>query len=891
MQNKQTKILMLIAMLASLQPMPVYSLNCDGSAPTWSVDDIIGDYTDSNNPINYVIKSVTPSTLTSYSCRERETYTVQKCGFDGDAISVINGVVTCSSQQTQQEWARPTPDLPDFDLSCPSTLKKKEKKIEWIRINRDEVCPSGVTRSVGERGGLECRKISYPVIDVASNTCSKLKTAETSETNFNSCSDLGLAMAQQNVAGELHSYARFVSDLSQCYSKVCQCREVPRELMQFNDNDGLLWTVHSGNQIRYMRSANSDDANKDLELMSRTSLSAITLTSKVVVQCPDQSCALGQYRTAQPTAFSCNSVCSDCVPPTWGYGEHLTCFAKTECPQNASAIDTFNSLPATHRNTMCKCNSNFYVTQQLQSFLPFKAYTIYEHGLFEGHLGQCTQCSSMSACNVVTQTLSACVDGFNSICVCTKGHFQKDNTCVPCQRSEYKEADYVQTTVPGANGVISSQHIQNSCQECPDIDRMDTHTTYPYASDETACDCSESWFYDEITGHNPDGMGKCKQCELQDRSKPYRAKGEKQCRDCPARTTFDAGECKPWQDSNMVMQIQCLSSEQKWTIFPTFDKFVRESTSSSIETLNSAHDYWMRAYANVNAKEWNTGDLFTACSKCTEDKYRIACGGPVRVVEDFGNEKYVIALSINQRPTLMTLDDRFRSNQTYDVICPQNKESENVTILRQGKCEKCIQCNNGEYVQGCGVNQGGVCTTCEKCFLPESALKPMQEYLDHPLNNQCNGSATQDCTRKRCERSFTKTNFDDEKLYYIQIHCGVHDVTIWDPDTPRLQDTTILSKTYTGLGKYHAGEPKHYCPTGYYVDTDCFTENSAWNPACCKLCTTHDALKRRGPGYQQCPGNRDSDTQEYVERCENGFFETEVDGERQCSQCETCSNL
>lgn len=708
--------------------------------------------------------------------------------------------------------------------------------------------------------------VSYACVD----RCYSLENSRLTHENWVICKDrANYAMALET---EVSSDPKFVTNFADCYHGT-------QHEAGFNTiSDKLMTTFYKcvcvavGNEISI--------ANKkyDYGAMRNENHGIFTVHEGKVTVCDTSlPCPRGQYQSCgKCDDQQCLRTCEECNDNEYSNGNQ--CKAKNSCPKNSSAV---LPQPDDGYDTVCSCDNDFYIQRKDVTFQLLE-----ENAAFEAHQATCQPCSGQSKCTEIGTVAKGCQKDKDDDCVCAAGYTDEAGTCVPCAENTYKKSSN-SIVANVKDGVTSFARPNIDCAACPH-DKM----LAPQASTNiSACKCAESWIQ-EVTANN---KIICKTCFSVDQKKPYRAFDEPQCTDCKARHIFDheSQQCKRWEDNDMTMDIQCSPDSQSFTLNPRFDEFVRFSTQTTKEILNPNHDLWTRAYSNIDASKWSISNLFRKCSACKNNEYRLACGGPVRQSDDFANETYLIAVNINHTATLIELNSKFSNSRDFNTICSSASSSvhSGVSIRREGMCQQCIPCDNGEYVKGCDANQGGVCTTCEKCFLPEPALKHMQEYLDHPLKNQCNGSATQDCTRKKCPQSFTKTNIDDEKLYYIQIHCGVHDVTIWDPDTPRLQDTTILSKTYTGLGKYHAGEPIHYCPTGYYVDTDCFTENSAWNPACCKLCTTHDALKRRGAGYQECPGNRDSDTQKYVERCENGFFETEVDGERQCSQCETCSNL
>lgn len=640
----------------------------------------------------------------------------------------------------------------------------------------------------------------------------------------------------------------------------CQCTEVPNPV-----------TLSTGKRHYLSEGLTREQVNEN---------QLFRVYKGVVALCAEKQCNAGERQfcgecdnTKEPNE-RCQITCANCNDGEYADGK--ICLPKSTCPSNSYAVESELKL-----NTLCKCNSGFYINK-ISNDVKF-----YENdAAFQAHEGTCKPCTTTLECNYGTNETKYIANGCdsvrNAICVCNKGYEgNSEDTadppeCTPCKSSYYK--DEIDQVV--ASGILNKR-LNQECTKCP----FATMFTDPGATNESQCECPESQIYN----------GKlCEQCYFADSNKPYRAIGESVCRDCDARHifNFDTRSCEKWSDKNMVIEIQCSQTSASWGLSPFYDVISIKSTGS-LETLKPTHEYWTRAYANVKATSWRFLDMFAPCPSCSSGQYNIACGGPVRTNDEFGNEEYKIAVKINQTVSLMTLNHQFESNEKYDKICTGGNESPLVEILRQGMCINCKTCNTGQYVHDCGKNKKGICKNCDVCSNTENQiLADAKEYLWHPNIDQCNSSATQDCKRQKCDKSKIEKDIGGQKHYKIGIECGLHDVEIWDPTTPRLENVEIRTRIIPGKGKFEQGKHEKYCPTGYYVDADCFKEDEDWNPQCCILCKLHDALQKRSSGYRECPGDEDSDTQKYVERCENGFYETTVSDTETtsiCKPCTTCS--
>ena len=854
------------------------ALNCDGSQPLFKAGNILTHATEEYT--YYKVLIVLPARPSQNgNCQGKAEYMVQKCSqasiteWNGDSIDGDEVLrYSCRVESTRYKMSED-----QFKSQCSTSLEWKEIYSEpeydpfygtflgyskpKERINR------GIPNSPPNCAG------TIQETEVCCTPPSKIKETKAA---LQACTSDGYAM-------KLDQTNFFVNTLADCYWGVdslyrpktfmwtlldtwtdraltepetkCVCAKVPQEMTELIQNQ-----FGNANTLVYKHLQQPDSF--DLSIYGQHDIFSIT-NLKTVALCLQSNCDPGQFRQCSTCDnYRCQSRCALCPQTKWSYGNEIACFNHLDCPANSNPSLL---VTTTRRNTMCRCTDNMYV-KEITNDERFtkKALELESDGSFESHLGQCTQCKSISECDNTTEYLDGCVNGEDHECVCKAGYYSVKGNCQACQDFEYKIAD--------------KKGVQEECTKCIDSGQK----TRPGAATQADCYCGESLFFEQDSR-------RCVPCRDLFPKKPYRAQFDPpNCTECHSRSKFNFEEgCQRWEDIGMVMTIQCINPT--WRINPPYDQFIRDSTDYIPETLNPAHDLWKRAYANVNAKTWKITDLFKGCSNCRPGQYRIACGGPVRLNATFRSETYQIALKINGTRVLKTLDAQFESSEDYDQICPGDDKSPHVEILREGKCENCKTCDSGNYVDGCEKNNAGTCKVCDVCDVEDTTLETAKEYLYHPKIDQCVGPTTQDCERRKCDKSKKQEINGLPTKYKIGIECGLHDVDIWDPTTPRLENVEIKTRTIKGTGRYQKGKLEKYCPTGYYVDPDCFKENEDWNRQCCILCKLHDALQKRSSDYRECPGDEDTDTQTYVERCENGFYETTVSDTETTSICKPCS--
>lgn len=670
-----------------------------------------------------------------------------------------------------------------------------------------------------------------------------------------------------NVNVDPYRVREYEPEKSSFTRKQCECTAAFQNKISINDVNMQLYRKQEDTTYNNLFNVNQYSIAKECVVTNHK-----CAVGEIIV-CDGKFESLTKPNTVLPSCLSCSTQ-------TFSNAQNsYLCRAKTECTKTTSETVSEGSIS---KNNECRCLANYYADLKIEWSGTWS-------NTFQADQGECKPCKTTVECNDGTNNTKyvarGCNDGRNAICVCNKGYERistDTDECTPCKEGYYKE--HIDEIIPVSTSPSNQEKTGQTCGICPSTQM----TTVQGATTKTECDCPASMFFKE------GNVQECVPCHHDYPQKPYRKPFTENCTECPSRSKFNVQNlekgCEKWESVGMVMQIQCINPT--WRISPSYDQFIRDSTSSRIETLDHLDDYWKRAYANVNAKTWKITDLFKKCSNCAPGEYRIACGGPVRLDPEFGSETYQIALNINGTLVLKTLDAQFECSEDYDQICPGDNKSPQVEILREGKCEKCTSCGIGSYVDGCGANDAGSCKTCDVCRTEENDLIASQQYLYHPKPLQCDGSATQDCERRKCDKSKKEETPGLPTKYKIGIECGEHDVEIWDETTPRLENVEIQTRIITGKGKFEQGKLARYCPSGYYVDPNCFKEDEDWDPQCCILCKLHDALQKRSSAYRECPGDEDSDTQTYIERCENGFYETTVSDTETtsiCKPCTTCS--
>ena len=221
--------------------------------------------------------------------------------------------------------------------------------------------------------------------------------------------------------------------------------------------------------------------------------------------------------------------------------------------------------------------------------------------------------------------------------------------------------------------------------------------------------------------------------------------------------------------------------------------------------------------------------------------------------------------------------------------------------MREGKCQPCVTCSEGEYNGGCKLGKEGVCNTCTL----QIECTPTQ-YLHH--NNRKGCVQTRALSDYVCTECRMWDKIDNE--YVLLVGCGVRNLDRWHPQArkgsdDKLEISTCLFEGGSGLiddpcmyngiallrkepfGNFSSTIP--YCPEGWHVSPDLDLEkkkSEAFDPKYCIQCVDCKAEQKKTPGWRQCPGGTVTDTQGTycTERCENNMYEED----ETCVYCKTC---
>lgn len=649
----------------------------------------------------------------------------------------------------------------------------------------------------------------------------------------------------------------------------CTCKSAPTRYL-YKDN----WHYQS----TILKSTTQDNG-----------LDLFTVFGKKIAFCARTPCSAGQRQIClssncdgtKENDEQCQMSCTNCNDDQFSDGGQL-CMDRSTCPVDSSTvkdavvIERITQGKSNSHNNLCRCDDSHYIKS---------SGNLYEdNSVFQAHLGSCQPCTDSCSVGYVAR---GCQKDVDNVCVCAPGYEENDdNECVECTEGKYKTDPDI-TTYDSSS--LNKQSIK--CDKCPDITQSE-----PGSTSRDQCKCPAN--FDLIDDEN------CESCKFIDADRPARPFDEAECRECsPGQVWQDTEEntenhyCESWKDANMIMQIECLPSKQppKWRVSPSHDAFTLSSTAAK-QTLNSLNPFWTLAYINTSPRNWTRGSIYKSCADCLDTKYRLACGGPSLINTDSTDlqrpDVYNIAVNISAEAQAVSLDINFETEFMYDIVCPNNDATpaDDVAILRDGVCMDCEHCGLNQYVKGCSANNKGVCEQCSTCGISGDSLRIRKNYLYHPNERQCDNPATVDCQEQKCTPGRITQNKQGVDIYQVRVNCGLHEVTIWDPQTPKLENVDMKTKVYQGQDKFSRGDFLAYCPPGFYVNSDCFDDEKDWNAQCCLLCTTHDATAKRGPTYSECPGNLGYDTQQYVERCENGYFET-LDDQNNiiCTACQTCT--
>lgn len=263
-----------------------------------------------------------------------------------------------------------------------------------------------------------------------------------------------------------------------------------------------------------------------------------------------------------------------------------------------------------------------------------------------------------------------------------------------------------------------------------------------------------------------------------------------------------------------------------------------------------------------------------------------------------------------------------------------------VDIVRDGVCQACSTCSNGEFLEGCLYTESsppfsiwpgahyesqdqntGTCMSCE-------GPRKDSEYYDHPqqtigCRDWPNTVVTKPYDVKPCvDVEYRRSINVKASTVVLLVGCGEKSFPYWNaiesdsigsrsvPATtqcnygedcfvPRASGVSYELLQWSKYKRYTVEIP--YCPRGWHVDEVCVQKtleddpiDVTWNPACCLRCGDCDFVyNKRGAGWSTCPGSTVTDTQLIcTDTCDFGYYEFVqlIDGRNisTCQECETC---
>ena len=189
------------------------------------------------------------------------------------------------------------------------------------------------------------------------------------------------------------------------------------------------------------------------------------------------------------------------------------------------------------------------------------------------------------------------------------------------------------------------------------------------------------------------------------------------------------------------------------------------------------------------------------------------------------------------------------------------------------------------------------------CYGTESGVT---FYLHHELSRPENGQWKGGCQRAI---NIAQTNYECRLCnkwgqigddYYLYLGCGdTESDKRWHPegntnDQNKLEEITENNDAKNIYKALNKSIP--YCAPGWYVDTNatgCPLKNqdqtTAWNTECCRKCgSAFEAQMKRAANFKPCTGATTTDTEKYTNRCEDGYYTSQSNGQQECRRCTTC---
>lgn len=466
---------------------------------------------------------------------------------------------------------------------------------------------------------------------------------------------------------------------------------------------------------------------------------------------------------------------------------------------------------------------------------------------------------------------------------------------------------------PAQGGVSLNMDLGmfQTCRECKNGEKLaSVRTNNP--CNQKAKECR--WC--EANHHGSEDKSECIACIETNPDKPFRPNNprEDSCRACYWNEAWTGYVCR------LLLNIKLVGVE----IPQTFDQY-------RVAPLSAAERVPQGFYRYRNANE--TG-IF--------DTYRIeSCLKRARVCERYREYLHACTGDVSSN-TIFYVQTADQSNTPvlWEQYVSASGVKGAVEIIREGTCQPCSMCSDGEYLDGClhtepsppfsiwpGAQYGsqdqnkGTCRTCE---LP----KLKTQYYDHPqqtlgCRDWPNTVVTKPYDIKPCvDVEFRRAMNVEASTVVLLVGCGEKDFSYWNVSgSDSVDSRSVPAKTQCRHGEdcyvpssssssyellkwsnYHRSTAEiPYCPRGWHVDAACVEKTLqedpigvSWNAQCCLKCGDCDFVyNKRGAGWSTCPGSTVTDTQLIcTDTCDYGYYETvqQIDGRSvsTCTECETC---
>ena len=463
------------------------------------------------------------------------------------------------------------------------------------------------------------------------------------------------------------------------------------------------------------------------------------------------------------------------------------------------------------------------------------------------------------------------------VCVCDKGYYKDAFTCQPVPEGFFKD-----TSGDEATG-----------KQCT-RERGSFFTTINVGSTSiNDCVCEQNYVHDTKED-------KCNACKGDTPYNPINGSG---CRACYRYEYWTNNACQNLSRMELSFESSVLKiqDQDKYRPFETPDTITQQSRNKPLP---------QNSYLDINTHKPES------CPKCPVYHELQACGSPHTTLQgqNQGLKKvWVTWKDGNQisRQHLITTpisEDGTSTFDSYDFWKQMNQQND-LQIRREGKCVRCNTCPSGKYQSKCIDGDDGTCRDCKTDASECSNVQGQHFYLFHNLSTYINEQWTGGCNLfpnmaqkdYECRPCETWTRKGDD--YFLLLGCGTTSQdTRWDEDKVTDEEKKLSQKTVDNSNPNHYAEYQTripYCAPGWYVDTSddndkCplstdTTSTEPWNPECCKKCgDISSAQKKRGSNFKPCTGATNKDTEEYVDRCENGHYTDMVNGTQTCTRCTTC---